>query len=91
MSQAKSRTLPGFTANASLELGERFSHFAPHEETDGAVIRPARIICPNSALGVACQAAGAPFAFFPCFFSDCCILGFATVGLPACAACTCGG
>jgi hypothetical protein len=84
-------SLPGFTAEASLRASE--SYYRGHtdgsslDHKDGGEITASRIVCPAPALAVTCMIAGAPFAFIPCFFNEGCILGFAALHFPACAAC----
>jgi hypothetical protein len=85
------KNLPGFTAETSLHASE--SYYRGHtnnsslDHTDAGEITAARIVCPDPALAVTCMLAAGPYAFFPCFFNEGCILGFATLHVPPCAAC----
>jgi hypothetical protein len=84
-------SLPGFTAEASLRASE--SYYRGHtnssslDQKDAGKITISRIVCPAPALAVTCMLAAGPYAFFPCFFNEGCILGFATLHVPPCAAC----
>jgi len=85
-------SLPGFTAEASLRASE--SYYRGHTESSSLdrkcarEITASRIVCTTPAVGVTCILAGAPYAFFPCFFNEGCILAQAVLHLPhVCATC----